>query len=60
MICPHCKKSIGRGLTTKAKRRAIELKKQGYSLREMEKILWSEGETVSFASIHRFLRGSEL
>ena len=56
MICPHCQKPIEYGITAKAEKRARELVKQGYSLRETEKMLFKEGMHMSFSSIARMLR----
>ncbi len=41
-ICPHCKKPITAGLNSSAIKRAEYLKKEGHSLRNIEKILFAE------------------
>lgn len=56
MICPHCKKKIEHGASAEVVARIKELKREKYSLREMEKILFSEGMIISFGSIARVLR----
>lgn len=56
MICPHCHKAIPRGMSVETLKRAKELKQRKFSLREIEKILWSEGVFVSFATISRALK----
>lgn len=56
MICPHCKKAIKRGISADAWKRARELRKEGYSLREVEKILFSLGISVSYSTLSRRLR----
>lgn len=55
MICPHCKAVIKRGPTPEAIKRAKEMQAKGYSLREMERLLFAEGIHVSFASLSRAL-----
>lgn len=56
MICPHCKKPIKRDVDEKTANRARELVKQGYSFRETERMLFSEGMRMSFSSISRMLK----
>lgn len=53
MICPHCNKPVPRGLTPEAKRKAIELSKEGYSTRDIQSIL---GGVISFSSVARLLK----
>lgn len=56
MICPHCNKPIEYAVGKSAERRAKELIKEGFSLRETEKILFKEGMQMSFSSISRMLK----
>ena len=57
MICPHCHKAITYGVDGAVYRRAKKLKDEGFSLREMEKILFKEGINVSFSSLSRAFKG---
>lgn len=57
MICPHCSKPIEYGVSDQAAKRARELIKQGYSMRETERMLFKEGMHMSFSTISRMLRG---
>lgn len=56
MICPHCKTPIEVGATPENKERALELVKKGHSLRETEKILFSEGAQISYSTVSRIVR----
>jgi hypothetical protein len=55
MICPHCKKPFKNGPTPEALRIARELKEQGYTLRDIEMILFTKGIVVSSASLFKAL-----
>jgi len=56
MICPHCKKSIDRKVSDEALKRAQWLKKSGFSLRDIERILFKEGHQVSASTLCRRLK----
>lgn len=60
MICPHCKKAIPHKVNDKAIIRAKELSIEGFSLREIEKILFAEGMSVSIATLSRNLKKVKL
>mgnify|MGYP000888473316 CR=1 FL=1 len=55
-LCPHCKKPLNIGITKKQLEYAKKLRKEGHSLRNIEKIFFSEGIKVSFATLSRKLR----
>lgn len=58
MICPHCKKAIDRrSVTETAKRLIRQYSKEGFSCREIERILFAKDNIqVSFASVSRVLK----
>lgn len=53
MICPHCKKPIERKISKKTIAEAKKLRKEGYSLRDIERILHTKGVYVSFTTLSR-------
>lgn len=59
MICPHCKKAFIRGANDESVIRILELRAEGYSLRDIEKALFAEGKLVSFSTISRILKKQE-
>lgn len=59
MICPHCHKPISRNVSKEAKSMILKLHKEGYSLRDIESLIKTNGEQISFSTIGRFLRGSK-
>lgn len=56
MICPHCRKTISWNITPAALVRGLELRKEGYSLRDIEYRLKEEGMHASFGSLSRHFR----
>jgi hypothetical protein len=52
-ICPHCKKPLEHKVTRKALKRAEQLYKEGFSLRAIEKIIFSEGMQASLSTLSR-------
>jgi hypothetical protein len=60
MICPHCQKPIEQRVSPKAITRARALRKQGHSLRDIERQLFAEGMRASFATISRVLAKEKL
>jgi hypothetical protein len=56
MICPHCKKPIDTRVTDAALKRARKLRKEGHSLRDIERILIDEGYRASFSTLSRKLK----
>lgn len=56
MICPHCRKPIQWEMSAECLIRARQLRKEGYSFRDMEKVLSVEGFRVSFSNLSRRLR----
>lgn len=56
MICPHCHKPITWEITPEALERAKELRKEGHSFRDMERILFAEGFHASFSNLSRHFR----
>lgn len=56
MICPHCKKPISWAISKETLKRAKELRKQGYSFRDMEKVLISEGHHATYSNLSRYFR----
>lgn len=58
MICPHCKKAIKIGVTKESIKKAKHYLKQGFSMRETEKLLFADGIIMSFSSISRMMKDS--
>jgi len=56
MICPHCHKAIQHTVSEEALALAKEYQKQGFSLREIEKLLFKDGHKASAASLSRKLK----
>lgn len=57
MICPHCNKHIKRGVTPEIRKLIVTLSKQGFSVRDIEKVLFKEyGALVSFSQVAKILR----
>ena len=60
MICPHCGKPVPLRISPEAIKRAKEMRKEGYSLRDIEEMLKREGYSrISYTSIHRYLEKPE-
>lgn len=57
MICPHCKKPLKRGASPEIIRRAKEMVADGYSLRDISRLLEDDGIFISFATLSRHLSG---
>jgi hypothetical protein len=57
MICPHCKKPIDRGIQSSDIKRMFELRKLGYSLRDIAMLLENR---VSFSSVCRLLKKNDI
>lgn len=53
MICPHCKKSIGRTVSKDVYKKAEKYRNQGHSLRDIEKLLFLDNHRVSPATLCR-------
>lgn len=59
MICPHCKKSfkyITNKTDEKTRARALELNKEGYSVRQIDRMLFREGMDMSYSSVNRLIQ----
>ena len=57
MICPHCNKAIKRGVTPAIRKSIVTLAGEGFSVREIEKLLFKEyGALVSFGQVAKILR----
>lgn len=56
MICPHCKKPIQREHSMELKKKAIELNKQGYSMRDIEALL---ERRCSFGTIAKWIKAEK-
>lgn len=56
MICPHCHKIISWEMPPEAITRAKQLRKEGYSFRDIEFKLRAEGFHCSFSNISRYFR----
>lgn len=53
MICPHCNKPIHNSASKVAKEMALELLSKGFSVRDIEKLLFKKGVFISYSSIQR-------
>jgi len=56
MICPHCKEPIIFGVPESTIAYARRLRKKGYSLRDIERLLLDKGIRASFVTLSRRLR----
>lgn len=56
MICPNCKIPITWDMPPEAIKRAKSLRSQGYSFRDMERILFSEGFHCSYSNLSKHFR----
>lgn len=55
-LCPHCKKPLNIGLDKQQWKYAKELRSQGYSFRDIEKIFFTLGVKVSIATLSRYFK----